>query len=184
MIHFLDEVEFLYLSLFKVFFFSKMQKCHSYEELLIAGVLNQNIDLVKEALDLGADINYRSGTIKMSALMTGAIFNQFPITEFLVNQGADVLLKSQEGKMAVDYAIEAEGCSDLADSFPHPKFKFNFGSKSFFESCNKQVIYLLAAKTVEANPKLAFGYKFYLLPDQIEQNEEFITGGEFNLFDP
>jgi hypothetical protein len=92
-----------------------MAKFQSYEELLITGVLNQNLELVKEALDLGADKNYKSGTKDMSALMIGAMLNQFPIIEFLVTKKAEVLLKSNEGKMAVDYAIEAIVYSDLAD---------------------------------------------------------------------
>ncbi|OPZ79239.1 MAG: Ankyrin repeats (3 copies) [Alphaproteobacteria bacterium ADurb.Bin438] len=65
---------------------------------------NQDMNIVKAVLDIGADINYKNKN-GMAALSVAAIGTRMPyIMDFLLKAGADKLAVDKMGKMAVFYA--------------------------------------------------------------------------------
>ena len=63
-----------------------------------------NLNSVKEHLAKGLDINAKGGTLKSSALVSATLYDQVKMTEFLIQSGADVNAKGDDGGTALHAA--------------------------------------------------------------------------------
>ena len=63
-----------------------------------------NLNSVKEHLAKGLDINAKGGTLKSSALVSATLYDQVKMTEFLIQNGADVNAKGDDGGTALHAA--------------------------------------------------------------------------------
>ena len=63
-----------------------------------------NLNSVKEHLAKGLDINAKGGTLKSSALVSATLYDQVKMTEFLIQSGADVNVKGDDGGTALHAA--------------------------------------------------------------------------------
>ena len=63
-----------------------------------------NLNSVKAHLAKGLDINAKGGTLKSSALVSATLYDQVKMTEFLIQSGADVNAKGDDGGTALHAA--------------------------------------------------------------------------------
>ena len=73
--------------------------------LLLDGCYNDNLDIIKECLSKGCDINFQDYD-KRTALHIAAEENRKDIIKFLIENGADTTLKDRWGKAAKDLIVE------------------------------------------------------------------------------
>ena len=74
--------------------------------LLLDGCYNDNLDIIKECLSKGCDINFQDYD-KRTALHIAAEENKKDIIKFLIENGADVTLKDRWGKAPNDLILES-----------------------------------------------------------------------------
>ena len=63
-----------------------------------------NLNSVKKYLAKGLDINAKGGSLKSSALLSATLYDQVKMTEFLIQNGADVNAKGDDGGTALHAA--------------------------------------------------------------------------------
>ena len=69
--------------------------------LLLDGCYNDNLDIIKECLSKGCDINFQDYD-KRTALHIAAEENKKEIVKFLIERGGDLNLKDRWGKTPND----------------------------------------------------------------------------------
>ncbi|MDP6747726.1 MAG: CotH kinase family protein [Candidatus Poribacteria bacterium] len=63
-----------------------------------------NLNAVKKYLAKGIDINAKGGSLKSSALLSATLYDQVKVVEFLIQNGADVNAKGEDGGTALHAA--------------------------------------------------------------------------------
>ena len=63
-----------------------------------------NLNAVKKYLAKGIDINAKGGSLKSTVLLSAALYDQVEMVEFLIQNGADVNAKSEDGTTALHAA--------------------------------------------------------------------------------
>ncbi|HHT11112.1 MAG TPA: tetratricopeptide repeat protein [Candidatus Atribacteria bacterium] len=81
---------------------------NGFTAILYAAMLNGNEDVIRTLIQNGVDIN-QIGPKNVTPLMGAISMNSnINITKLLLDSGADVSVISEEGKKAIDYALELE----------------------------------------------------------------------------
>ena len=81
---------------------------NGFTAILYAAMLNRNEDVIRTLIQNGVDIN-QIGPKNVTPLMGAISMNSnINITKLLLDSGADVSVISEEGKKAIDYALELE----------------------------------------------------------------------------
>ena len=87
---------------------------NGFTAILYAAMLNRNEDVIRTLIQNGVDIN-QIGPKNVTPLLGAIGMNSnINITKLLLDSGADVSIVSEEGKKAIDYALELERFKETA----------------------------------------------------------------------
>lgn len=94
-------------------------------------VISGNLEVVNQHIDAGTDINLKDQMSGSSPLITAATFNQKEIAKALIDAGADLSVKNNDGATALHVAAffcRVEIAQFLIDAKADKNVKNNFGA--------------------------------------------------------
>ena len=96
-----------------------------------SAIVTNNIEVVKQHIASGSDINEKEPMSKSTPLMTASTFNRKDIAKALIKAGADLTLKNNDGSTALHNAAffgRVEIVQMLIDAKVDKSIKNNFGA--------------------------------------------------------
>lgn len=94
-------------------------------------IISSNLDLVKQHIEAGTDLNKKDPMSGATPLITAATFNKIEIAEALIEGGADLSLKNNDGSTALHAAAffcRIEIVQMLIDAEVDKSIRNNFGA--------------------------------------------------------
>lgn len=71
---------------------------------IFSAVFMNNVEVVKQHIEAGSDLNASEPTNKSTPLITAAAFGKYEVAELLINAGADLNYKNNDGSTALHTA--------------------------------------------------------------------------------